>query len=423
MNATRTPTDGRPSALRPTLLPIALLLAGCAPKPPDTSATAEPAAVPVTVADVSRQTLRRTIPVTGTLSGYEDVTLSPKVDGRVVAARYNLGDPAVPGAVLLEIDPTDYLKSVVWERRGLDAELARLGLTAIPAGPFDVDGVPEVVRAEAARLNARRSFERVKTLSSASKSEVETAETELKVAEANKRAAAAQAEATLASAKTRQASLEMAEQKLRDCQLRAPEPAGWGAWAAAVGPGYAPLQYTVAAKMVSEGEMARGFPGTNVYRLVISHLLKLKATVPERYAPEVRVGQPVEVRVDAFADAVFAGRIARISPTVDPASRTFAIEVEVPNVDGRLKAGGFARAHLITGENTVTAVPPPALVVFAGVTKVFVADGTKAKAVSVEVGVREKDWVEVRGDLPAGAKLLTSGFTQLFDGCPIKVRE
>jgi multidrug efflux pump subunit AcrA (membrane-fusion protein) len=231
-----------------------------------------------------------------------------------------------------------------------------------------------------------------------------------------------EAEATLAAAKTRQASMEMAEQKLRDCKLRVPEPAGWGAWAAAVGPGFAPLRYTVAQRMVSEGEMARGFPGTSVYRLVITHLLKLKATVPERHAPEVKVGQGVDVRVDAFPDVVFAGRVARISPTVDSASRTFAVEVEVPNVDGRLKAGGFARAQLVTGSDAVTAIPPPALVMFAGVTKVFVVDGDKAKAVEVEVGTREKDWVEVRGDLPVGAKVITSGFTQLYDGCPIRVR-
>jgi multidrug efflux pump subunit AcrA (membrane-fusion protein) len=402
---------------------LLVLFAGCTPNSAPTEAAKESPAVPVTADVVRARELRRTIPVTGTLAGFEDITLSPKVDGRILTARYDVGDPAVPGAVLLDIDPTDARNAVAMERRSLDAELARLGLTELPPAEFDVDAVPEVQRAEAARLNARRTYDRVTAVGSASRQELDAAETELKVAEANKRAAFTVARATLAAAKMRRASLDMAEQKLADCQLRVPEPAGWGAWAAAVGPGAAPGRFTVATKMASEGEMVRSMPGTNVYRLVASHILKLKVTVPERYTPEVKVGQPVDVRVDAFPDAVFVGRVARVSPTIDTQSRTFHAEVHVPNPTDKLKAGGFARAEIVIGAAAVTTIPPAALVVFAGVSKVFVTDGTAAKAVPVEVGVREKDWIEVRGELRDGEKVVTSGFSRLFDGSPVKVRE
>jgi multidrug efflux pump subunit AcrA (membrane-fusion protein) len=420
---TRTAAGGGFRRLAPALAAgVLAALAGCGPKPAATDAAKEPAVVAVTAAPVGTQTVRRTIPVTGTLSGYEDVTLSPKVDGRILVAKYDVGDPAVPGAVLLEIDPADHQKAVVWERRSLDAELARLGLTDLPAGEFDVEAVPEVQRAEAARQNAKRVHDRIKSLPSASKTESDAADTELKVAEANKKSAVTAAQATLAAAKMRKASLDMAEQKLTDCRLRVPEPDGWAAWAGVVGPGFAPLRYTVAQKMASEGEVTRSFMGTNVYRLVIGHVLRLKATAPERYAPDVRVGQPVEVRVDAYPDAPFAGRVSRVNPTIDPASRTFQVEVEVPNAHGKLKPGGFAKAHIVTGSAAVAAVPPQALVVFAGVTKVFVADGDKAKEVLVEPGVREKDWLEVSGEVKPGARVITSGFSQLYDGCPIKLR-
>lgn len=408
--------------MRPGIL-IVLLLAGCTPTAAPTEAAKEPQAVPVTT-DVARsRELRRTIPVTGTLAGFEDVTLSPKVDGRILTARFEMGDPAVPGAVLLDIDPTDARNAVVMERQALDAELARIGLTELPAGVFDETAVPEVQRAEAARLNARRNYDRVTALATASRQELDAVDTEVKVAEANKRTAVTAARATLAAAKMRKASLDMAEQRLADCRLRVPEPAGWGAWAAAVGPGVAPGRFTVATKMASEGEMVRSMPGTNVYRLVASHVLKLKVTVPERYTPDVRVGQPVDVRVDAYADTVFTGRVARISPTIDTQSRTFQVEVQVPNPTDKLKAGGFARAEIVIGSTTAVTIPPPALVVFAGVSKVFVTDGTAAKAVPVEVGVREKDWIEVRGELRDGVTVVTSGFSRLFDGSPVKVRE
>jgi multidrug efflux pump subunit AcrA (membrane-fusion protein) len=61
-------------------------------------------------------------------------------------------------------------------------------------------------------------------------------------------------------------------------------------------------------------------------------------------------------------------------------------------------------------------------VAFAGVNKIFVVDKDKAKAIEVQLGQRDKDWVEVIGNVPAGAKVITSGFSQLVDGSVLKVR-
>jgi RND family efflux transporter MFP subunit len=161
-----------------------------------------------------------------------------------------------------------------------------------------------------------------------------------------------------------------------------------------------------------------------VFRLVIDHVLKLRAAVPETFVAVVRVGQPVEVRVDGFPDRVFAGRVTRVNPTVDPLNRTFQVEAEVPNCGGLMKAGGFARAAIFTHtDDAVKTVPPTALVTFAGVTKVFVADGAKAKAVEVQLGQRDREWVEVIGPVPDGAKVILTGLSQLVDGSPIRVRE
>jgi multidrug efflux pump subunit AcrA (membrane-fusion protein) len=401
------------------LLPVLAL--GCAPKPTEPVKT-EPDPVAVTVAASEQRQVRRTIPVTGSLSAAEDFQLSVKVDGRVLRADYDVGDLAVPGAVLLELEAVDYEKAVALERSGLDADLARLGLKELPTDKFDVEAVPEVQRAEAARVNTKRNFERLSNAGSTSKAEVDSAETEMKVGEANKRAAITLAEATLATARMRKRSLDIAEQKLADCKMRAPMPQHWLAWASVLGPGIAPPQYQVAAKMVQDGEMVRNPPGNAVYRLVSSQMLKLRVQVPEKFSPEVAMGQTVELKIEAYPNETFTGTIKRINPTVDVATRTFSIEAEVPNMANRLKPGVFARAEIITGKSVVTTVPPSALVVFAGVTKVFVQDGTKVKAVNVDIGQRTNDWVEVRGELPKEAKVVTSGYTQLFDGALIRVK-
>jgi multidrug efflux pump subunit AcrA (membrane-fusion protein) len=260
---------------------------------------------------------------------------------------------------------------------------------------------------------------------SGSKEDYAVAAAERKVAEAGLRQVKAETLAALANARRLAANLEKAEKRLRDSVLRAPVPEEWPAWAAVIGPAAAPVRYTVAARMVWEGEMVRAMPEKNAFRLVMDQILKLRAAVPEKYAPEVRVGQPVEVRVDAHADRVFGGVVARVAPTVDPLNRTFMVEIELPNRDphARLKAGGFAKAEILTRtEPGVVTVPPGAVVTFAGVTKVFLADGDKAKAVEVRLGQRDKDWVEVLGRLPANARIITSGFSQLVDGSPIRVR-
>jgi multidrug efflux pump subunit AcrA (membrane-fusion protein) len=97
------------------------------------------------------------------------------------------------------------------------------------------------------------------------------------------------------------------------------------------------------------------------------------------------------------------------------------VVIGVRNGDHKLKAGGFATAEIVLRSDTVVTVPPEALVQFAGVNKVFIVEGDKAKSVEVTVGTRDKQWVEV-GGLPAGAKVITSGQSQLVDGTVIRIR-
>jgi multidrug efflux pump subunit AcrA (membrane-fusion protein) len=386
----------------------------------------------VTVQPISPITLARTVPVVGTLDPFKDITLAPKVDGRVLRVLRDAGDLVFPGDVLLELDARDYELEVEGARRALEAELARLELTDLPGPAADpeglIDNVPAVAKARAALEEAARKVDQQQRLIDrgvGAKEDYAVVAAERKVAEATLRQTRTEVRAALVNTRRLRVALDQARQRLADATVRAPVPDEWAAWAAAVGPAACPVRYTVAQRFVWEGEMVRAMPEKNVYRLVVDHVLKLRAPVPERYAREVRVGQPAAVRVDA-ADRPVAGVVTRVAPTVDAQTRTFQVEVTVPNADpaARLKPGTFARAEITTRTDPgVRTVPPGAVVTFAGVTKVFVADGDEAKAVEVKLGQRDKEWVEVIGPLPAGAKVITSGFSQLVDGSPIRVRD
>lgn len=420
---------------RPPLRPVpllALLLAvpACGPKADDSGAKAELPPVAVTVQPLAAVTLPRTVSAVGTLDPYREVVLSPKVDGRVLRVRRDIGDYVYPGEVLLELDDHDYRLEVEIARRSLEAELARLELTAAPGAGADLaalaEAVPAVARARASAEEAARKTEQQKRLldqGGGAREDFAVVVAERKVADAALRQSQTEARAAIVTARRLQSTLEQAEQRLRDATVRAPTPDEWAAWAAVVGPAV-PVRYAVAQRMVWEGEMVRSMPEKNVFRLVVCHPLKLRVGVPEKHATEVRPGQPVAVRVEAF-DRPFRGVVRRVSPTVDTLNRTFQVEVDVPNNDPRapLKPGSFARAEVETRTDAdVLTVPPAAVVTFAGVTKLFVAEGDKAKAVEVRVGRRDRDWVEVSGPLRPGARVITSGQTQLVDGSTVRVR-
>lgn len=432
------------------ILPVARGRTRDATPAPDAVGSAKkvPAAVAVTVAPVTGRVVQRRVQVVGSLHGAEEIEVASKVDGRVIRIAHDVGDVVHPGDILLEVDPTDLRLATTEATRALELELARIGLSAVPEGPFDVATLPGVARAWLLEKNARNKLDRSQALlkrQALSHEDLEQSETDFEVAQANTRQAILDAEATVASIRQREALLETARQKLRDVRIVVPTPSTISARMAQrivpvsasgrgkSGSASSDAEYVVAARMVSEGEMVHDAPSsTIVFRLVMDRPLKLKANVPERYAGEVAIGQRVDVSVEAYPHEVFEGKVARVNPTVDRENRTFEIEVRIPNDDRRLRAGSFAKAALLTREEaSVPTIPEEALVRFAGVVKVFVVRDDVVQAVPVEPGLRievESDgrrlnWQEVTGGLELADLVVTSGHSQLVDGKQVRIRE
>ncbi len=406
----------------------------------DKQTASEPAAVAVTLAAVTPRAVQRSVQIVGTFYGQEEVDVEAKVSGRVTKILHDIGDVVRPGDVLLEIDATDYRLAVEEMQRSMELELARLGLRDLPGDDFDVNELPTVVRAAQEAKNSQSKFARRRNMKQfTTGEEMEQMETEAKIAEANHQQSVIEAEATLASVRQRQAGLATALQKLEDTRVLAPLPSAErlkevqyaARWAGLEVKDPSQTEYVLSARMVSEGEMIHASSGGAVFHLVMDRPLKLRATVPERHVGEIKIGQRVEVSVEAYPGETFGGVVSRMNPTVDRASRTFQLEVMVANPERRLKAGSFAKASVLTHEDSqAPTIPEEALVTFAGVTKVFVVADGRAQAVPVQPGVRmeidgakhAEHWVEVLGELPPGSEVVTSGQTQLADGTPVRPR-
>jgi membrane fusion protein (multidrug efflux system) len=172
---------------------------------------------------------------------------------------------------------------------------------------------------------------------------------------------------------------------------------------------------------VSPGQLVR--VQTPVMRLVRLHPLRVTAEVPERFSQAVRVGHALGVRVDAFDDRPIEGRITRISPDVNLKSRAFSIEGEVPNPDGALKPGAFARLRIVTDRVDKTiVVPVTAVQTRYGTNRVFVVRDGQVTGVEVKLGDRLGPRVEITEGLEVGAPIVADGVEGLSDGLKVRPR-
>lgn len=184
-----------------------------------------------------------------------------------------------------------------------------------------------------------------------------------------------------------------------------------------------PLTGSVVKRLVSVGEYVR--PGTPLFDLVVDDPLKLRGDVPERFAQEIAVGQPVQIKVDAYPDTAFDGRLVRISPAANAENRSISVEAEVPNPERQLKAGFFASANIVTrADDAALVVPETAVLSFAGVTKLFVIRDNVAYERRVRVGTRGDDGlIEVTEGLQPDEVVATSGLAKLENGMAVTVRK
>lgn len=363
-------------------------------------------ATAVTVMTLQRVPLARTVTVTGTLAAEEQVTLSFKVTGRVEDLRVDLGSVVRRGDVIGRLTPTDFELRLRQAEAALQQARARLGLDASgdEDDRIDVEQTAIVRQARAAMNEARRQRERVATFVTrgiSAKADLEAADAALEIADGRHQDALEEVRNRQAVLAQRRSELAIARQQVDDATLRSP------------------IDGVIRERLVFAGEYRAA--GTPIVTVVRQHPLRLQLAVPERASAQVRVGQPVHVTVEGDS-TVHEGRVARVSPSIAEGTRTLPIEAEIPNPEGRLRPGTFAKADIVTANDAAIVVPADALVMFAGIEKVLIVDGGQARERRVRTGLRQGDRVEiVEGVAPGDVVILTPG--GLADGSPITTTE
>jgi RND family efflux transporter MFP subunit len=384
---------------------LAWIAAGCSKTETAQARGRDTAVKPVQVEEVRQETVRRAVEVVGTLAAVDQVTVSSETEGKVSRILADLGDRVTAGQALIQLDNEKQQYNFDQQKAALARALAQYGATD-PQHLPDIEKTPDVQKASADLQQAKQSYERANELFKRTlvpRQTLDDAETALQSKKASYDASLQTAKNLRASIQASEATMKLADRQFRDTQIRAPFD------------GY------VEKRLVNLGELVKAqMPVIAVVRL---DPLKAIAEIPEKMAPWIRDGQAVELHVDAYPQRMFEGKVSRISPAVNTATRAFPFEALVPNRDAVLKPGTFARVHIESGrEDQVLTLPYSALQYRYGVNRVFVVDNDKLNVRELKIGDRVDDRVEILSGVKAGERVAVTDVEKLVDGAKVTVK-
>ncbi|WP_418407304.1 efflux RND transporter periplasmic adaptor subunit [Alistipes sp.] len=184
-----------------------------------------------------------------------------------------------------------------------------------------------------------------------------------------------------------------------------------------------PISGVVTARNYESGDLFASQPILHIMQI---DPLKVIANISEQYFRHVKVGMPVELKVDIFPDETFTGTVSLIYPALDPATRTFKVEVKVPNARRTLRPGMFARTIFNMGQKEGVMVPDVAVQKQVGTAERFlyvIVGDSVAERRRVEVGRQVGDRVDILSGVKAGEQVAVTALSKLYDGARTEVKQ
>jgi membrane fusion protein, multidrug efflux system len=371
------------------------VLSGCskAPQPATSAPNRQADAAPVLQSEVLTVQPNRwpvTVRTQGSLFADEVAVVGTKVAGRVAEVHVDLGDVIRGGLPLVTLDRREFELQVSQAQAQLQQARSAVGLG--PNDPLEQlapENSPPVREAKAVWDEARTKSERWQQL----RRQNALSETEALQAQAAEQVAAAQYSSALNAVNekialigVRAVELSLAQQRLQDVIVRAP------------------FDGVVQNRHVAPGSYVQ--IGESIATVVRTNPVHFRGMMPERHARKLRLGQEVRLQIEGLDDPRVV-RVTRVSPTLDPLSRSLLFEAEVANEDGALQTGLFAEAVVILDDTAkAIVVPDSAVTEFAGVEKVWkVVDGIAQEQVVV-TGERRGGHLQILSGLEANDVVL-----------------
>jgi multidrug efflux pump subunit AcrA (membrane-fusion protein) len=356
--------------------------------------------VPVSVERVRSGIFKASIRYTGTVRPYQEITVYPRVEGRLTDYSVYPGDQVRVGQTLARLSAAE--RSTDVEMANADVEAAKAGLQA---SQVELDEHHEEVAQMAAQYAYwEDELPRAQTLLAKgviSQEEFDKEKSEAMAAKAALRAVQVKLERLKAEVTRSRAMIRQAQAKARNARTMQ---------------SYtvldSPIAGVVEERLVDPGVFVQ--PGTGVLKVADYSKVRLQASVAQGDLISVRLGSVVEVRIGGMSKLI-SGRVTSIFPKVGDETRTVTVEALVNNPPGSgLRAGQFLEMSLVTGQQTnALSVPKSALTEYEGKPVVWVVAGKFAQRKPVTVGLTDSERVEVTSGLNVGNAVITSGQDRL----------
>ncbi len=378
------------------LAAVAGLLTGCGEKGKHGPASEQrPLVSGVEVVTVGAGPRERIAEVVGTVRAKKIAAVASQVMGRVTSLPVAEGTRVEKGALLATIDDT-----------AIRAQLAAAEAMVAEAEAGSEEVERAIVQAEAGKALAEKTYGRFRKLYE------EKVVTPQEFDEVEVRRTVAVKEYERALDRRAQLAAKTAQAKAQADAARA-----MLSYTLVT----APFAGIVTEKKVDAGSMA--VPGVPIVVLEETGRYRIEASVPETYLGTFQVGSRVRVALGGGDGEEVAGSVSEVVPTVDPASRTFTVKVDLPG-GAELRTGMFGRVLFPVGEEPVTVVPIRAISHVGGYEGLYtVSEDNVAHLVMVKTGRTFGDEVEILSGVGPGTLVAVSPVDSLVDGARVEIRK
>lgn len=323
----------------------------------------------------------RSLEILGELQAQATVEIMSRISGRLKAVLADRGDAVTEGQLLAVVDDEDLVQQIRRSQAAIEVAHA-------------------AVQREAATLeNLRIQLRRLRQLHEDELISVQDLQ------DLQSRVAVAESQLELARAQVRQAEAGLKELEIQREQTRI----------------YSPLDGLVAVRRLEPGALVS--PSVSILSVLKVERVKTIVPVPEASLSSIRVGLPATVVVDAFPDRVYSGAVTRISPFLNPETRSADVEIEIPNPEQLLKPGMFARVKLEANlSEKALAIPRSALIQRGEQKGVYlITPDLTVDFQPIQIGRIQGGFVELESGLEPDTRIVTTGAQSLNDGDLIRL--
>jgi RND family efflux transporter MFP subunit len=357
-----------------------------------------PAATTAAVAIAKRSDLGDTLTVSGAFKPFQDIDVHAKVAGYIKVIHVDVGDHVKEGQTLAVLE----IPELAAELAGTDAAV-RAAQEQIRRAQGDLD------RAQSTHSAAHSAYHRLKQAADTQPGLV--AQQELDDWQAKDLGA----EAQVASA---EAELSGAKQQLEEAQDKQKQYAALSDYTRIAAPfaGVITVRYADTGSLVAAGTSS-STQATPVVRLAQISVLRLVLQIPESVAPQIHVGGPMKVHVQAM-NQDFGGKVSRFADSLDQQTRTMETEVDFQNSDGKLMPGMFCEAYFVHDrKKDALSIPLEALDRNGDQASVFVVNaGNVVEVRPVKLGQESSTQIEVLSGLAEGERVIVGNLSEFSPG-------